>query len=218
VDDRLITAVLIDDHEVVAAGVRAWCASAVPPIDLVDSDVKVAAAWTGAGAAADVVILDLQLGQGKAFEALRQLVGSGRQVVVYTHYTDDATAVRCIQLGALAYVTKAEGKEHLVTAVRSAARGDAYTPPSLSGAMAADKHHERPKLTVREEEALRAWFASPTKGMAAMRLNVTPKTLDTYLQRARVRYANVGRPAKTKSDLVARALEDGLITLEDLQG
>jgi hypothetical protein len=32
----------------------------------------------------------------------------------------------------------------------------------------------------------------------------------------RVKYANVGRSARTKSELVSRALDDGLITLAEL--
>jgi hypothetical protein len=38
----------------------------------------------------------------------------------------------------------------------------------------------------------------------------------TYIARARVKYANVGRPAHTKSELVSRALEDRFITLAEL--
>jgi DNA-binding NarL/FixJ family response regulator len=32
--------------------------------------------------------------------------------------------MNCIALGALAYVAKSEGKEHLITAVRAASRGE----------------------------------------------------------------------------------------------
>lgn len=47
-------------------------------------------------------------------------------------------------------------------------------------------------------------------------LGISPSTIDTYIERVRVKYAGVGRDAPTKSDLVTRALEDGLITLSDL--
>jgi hypothetical protein len=42
------------------------------------------------------------------------------------------------------------------------------------------------------------------------------KTVDTYITRARTKYANAGRPARTKSELVSRALDDGIITLAEL--
>lgn len=215
-DNHTITAVIVDDHVVVTAGVRTWCAQADPPIDLVAAGTRLAHVWTGPGADADVVIFDLQLQQDKEFGELRRLVDAGRRVVVYSQYSDNATAVRCINLGALAYVTKREGPDHLVAAVRAAADGSPYTPPSLSGALAADDDPDRPCLTPQEIAALRAWFASSSKRLAAQMLGLSAKTIDTYIERVRVRYANVGRPAPTKSDLVTRALEDGLITLSDL--
>lgn len=63
---------------------------------------------------------------------------------------------------------------------------------------------------------LRAWFVSSSKELVAAKLNITVKTVDTYITRARVKYANVGRAARTKSELVGRALDDGLITLAEL--
>ncbi|MGW0828295.1 hypothetical protein [Streptomyces sp. NPDC002845] len=50
-------------------------------------------AWTAPGSTADVVILDLQLGEGgTAFGSLRRLVDAGRQVVVHTMQDDEKTA------------------------------------------------------------------------------------------------------------------------------
>jgi DNA-binding NarL/FixJ family response regulator len=163
------------------------------------------------------VIFDLQLnGEQQEFLELRRLVDSGRRIVVYTQDAHNATAVRCVELGALAYVTKREGPEHLVAAVRAAAAGFAYTPPSLSGALVADEDPNRPRLAPQEIAALRAWFASSSKRLAAEMLGISVKTVDTYIERVRIRYASAGRPAPTKSDLVARALEDKLITLSEL--
>lgn len=214
-----ITAVLVDDHEVVTEGVRSWCASADPPIDLIEAGARLGAVWTGPGRDADVVIMDLQLtGGAQEFGELRRLTQAGRRVVVYTGDGNRATAVKCIGLGALAYVAKSEGRGHLVAAVRAAAAGRAYTPPSLSGAIAADDGAGRPRLAPMELEALRAWFASSSKGLAAAMLGISPRTVDTYIERVRVKYAAVGREAPTKSALVARALEDGLVTLEELGG
>jgi DNA-binding NarL/FixJ family response regulator len=217
VGHRTITAVIVDDHAVVTAGVRYWCSQADPPIELIDAGDRLAGVWTGPGAEADVVIFDLQLrADRQEFAELRRLVDSGRRVVVYTQDAHNDTAVRCVEFGALAYVTKREGEEHLVAAVRAAADGAAYTPPALSGALVADDDPGRPRLTRMELAALRAWFASSSKQMAASMLGISAKTVDTYIERTRIKYANAGRAAPTKSDLVARALEDGLIDLNDL--
>jgi DNA-binding NarL/FixJ family response regulator len=212
-----ITAVIVDDHVAVVAGVRSWCEDAVPPIRVVDAGARLADVWTGPGAEADVVVFDLELVPGNPeFGELRRLVDSGRRVVVYSQHLDNATAIKCIDLGALAYLTKREGPEHLVPAVRAAAQGTSYTPPLLSGAFIADDDSDRPRLSGRELEVLRAWFASSSKDLVAAKLHITVKTVDTYIARVRAKYANVGRPARTKSELVSRALDDGIITLAEL--
>lgn len=91
--------------------VRSWCAGADPPIDLLWAGPHPRALWTGSGAQAAVVVLDLQLSEGKReFDSLQRLVDAGRQVVIYTQDGDKRTALQCIRLGALAYVTKSEGK------------------------------------------------------------------------------------------------------------
>lgn len=214
---RRVTVVVVDDHEVVADGIRAWCTAATPPVDVVDAGVRAAVAWTGAGAHADVVVLDLQLEYDRPdFTAVRDLCAAGRHVVIYTQVHDDRTARRCIKLGALAYVTKSEGKAHLVSAVRLAAQGLTYTPPSLSGALVADDDKDRPVLAPMEIDALRAWFSSSSKTMAAESLGISPKTLDTYITRVRNKYARVGRETGTQARLMAHTLADGVIDLDDV--
>jgi len=214
---ELITAVIVDDHAAIAAGVRYWCEQADPPITLVDAGDRLAGVWTGPGADADVVIFDLELvPRNPDFGELRRLVDSGRRVVVYSQHADNATVVKCIDLGAFAYLTKREGPDHLVPAIRAAADGRAYTGPSLSGALAADDTPDRPRLSPRETEVLRAWFAASSKELVAAKLHITVKTVDTHIARVRVKYANAGRAARTKSELVSRALDDGVITLAEL--
>ncbi|MBM7785217.1 response regulator [Tenggerimyces flavus] len=214
---RTVTAVIVDDHAAIAAGVRYWFERADPPIALIDAEDRLVDVWTGAGATADVVIFDLELRPDhREFGGLRRLVESGRRVVVYSQHADTATAIACIDLGALAYLTKREGKEHLVPAVRAAAEGKPYTAPSLGGALATNRAPDRPRLSPREIEVLRAWFASSSKVLVATKLAISVKTVDTYIERVRVKYANVGRSARTKSELVARALADGVITLAEL--
>ena len=216
---RRIRAVIVEDHAATVAGVRIWCERADPPMTLIDAQANFANVWNEPGASADVVILDLELTAGNpVFGELKLLVESDRRVVVYSQRCDNETAIKCIDFGALAYLTKREGEEHLVPAIRAAAEGQSYTGPSLSGALATDLRPARPRISPRELAVLRAWFACASKELVAVRLQITVKTVETYIDRVRVKYANVGRPARTKSDLVTRALEDGLVSLTDLSG
>lgn len=212
-----LSAVVVDDHPAVRAGVAQWLVTGVPPIEVVASGGDVRVAWTGDGATADVIVLDLHLGgPTPAMGELRRLTEAGRQVVVYSMRADSAIALHCLELGALSYLAKAEGAEHLIEAAVAAASGRAYTPPALAGALAGDRSTGRPTLSARETEVLVEWFQSESKDFVGQRLGISPRTVSTHLEHIRVKYAMSGREAPTKAALLARAIQDGLVQLDDL--
>ncbi|GAA3881969.1 hypothetical protein GCM10022243_53180 [Saccharothrix violaceirubra] len=209
--------VVVDDHPAIVAGIEAWCAAADPPIEVLGSGPTPAAAWTEPGLGADVVVFDLQLtGSTPAYGDLRRLVTARRRVVVYTLREDRESVLTCLDLGAAAYLTKTEGPAHFVPAIRAAAQDLPYTPPVMARAFGTDDRPDRPRLTAREVDVLVNWFACESKEMVARKLNISVRTVNTYIDRARIRYADAGRPAHTKAALVARAIQDGLVRLEDL--
>ncbi|WP_018682907.1 DNA-binding response regulator [Actinokineospora enzanensis] len=216
-DQRVITVVVVDDHPVTRAGVATWLAAADPPIRLVAAGASAAVAWVPPGGAADVVVFDLMLVGGiPAYRELTQLVANGRRVVVYSQRTDEESALRCLEIGASTYMTKGESEDYLVEAIRAAAADRPFVSPTLAGAMAADHADNRPRLSPREKEILLAWFRSSSKAMVARQKGLRESSVNSFIERARIKYAEVGRDAPTKADLVKRALEDGLISLEDL--
>ncbi|CAL9459190.1 DNA-binding transcriptional activator EvgA [Actinosynnema sp. ALI-1.44] len=212
-----ISVVVVDDHPAVVAGVRVWCAAAVPPVEVLAEGVAAAVAWTGPGASADVVVFDLHLGGGApAYAELRRLVDAGRRVVVYTMRDDRDSVLTCLDIGVSTYLAKAEGPEHLIAAIRAACRDAPCTTPTMARAIGSDRREDRPRLTDREVDVLVSWFACESMQLVARKLGLSVKTVGTYIDRARVRYANAGRPAPTKAALVARAIQDGLIGLDEL--
>jgi DNA-binding CsgD family transcriptional regulator len=74
---------------------------------------------------------------------------------------------------------------------------------------------DRPHLTKRQREIVLAWLKYGTKERAAKELFVTPSTVKTHIQRIRKSYDDVGRPAGTKFALFIRAIQDGLINIDD---
>ena len=74
----------------------------------------------------------------------------------------------------------------------------------------------RPDLAPREREVLLAWILNDNKDDVASLLQISATTVRTHLQRIRDKYAAAGRPAPTKAALLARALQDGLIDVNDL--
>ncbi|MBO0855087.1 MAG: LuxR family transcriptional regulator [Nocardia sp.] len=75
-------------------------------------------------------------------------------------------------------------------------------------------HH--PGLSPREVEVLLAWIKADTKQQVTRALYISLGTVNTHLARIREKYETAGRSAPTKAALVARALQDGMITLDDL--
>lgn len=216
----VVRVAVVDDHDVVHAGIDAWFAGAEPPI-------RVAYTATDATSGAperlaragriDVVVLDLYLGDGRPDLALlRELVAAGHRVVVFSGTTDPGVVLDCVDLGASAFLTKAEGRVHLLAAVRAAAEDRGYIAPVAAGAMADDRRLRRPRLSPREREVLLSWFRTESKELVAAALHISPATVNTHLARIRAKYAEAGRPAPTKAALIARALQDGIVTMDEL--
>ncbi|WP_237341959.1 LuxR C-terminal-related transcriptional regulator [Williamsia soli] len=74
----------------------------------------------------------------------------------------------------------------------------------------------RPTLSEREVEVLRTWLICDTKEEAGRALFIGAATVSTHIARVRGKYDAAGRPANTKAALLARALQDGLITVDEL--
>lgn len=219
-DPGPVTVAVIDDHDVVHAGIEAWCAEADPPIELVGSYTAPAEfllRYPDAGAGVDVVLLDLQIDGNKPdFDTVSRLSADGHRVVVYSHITTDEVILTCLDLGATSYLTKTEGRRHLIDAIRHAHSTTPYVGPRMAKALLNDNSLGRIKLTEREREVLIAWFQTESKELVGKRLHIAPTTVRTHLQRARAKYAGVGRPASTKSALLARAIEDGILSINDI--
>jgi DNA-binding NarL/FixJ family response regulator len=217
---RPVKVAIIDDHDVVHAGIESWCKDAVPPIDLIGSFVKPSdflAMYPDAENEVDVVLLDLQIdGKRPDLDVLRTLCERGQCVIVYSHMSADELILNCLDIGAVTYLVKSEGKRHLIDAIRAAHSTTAYVGPRMGKALLNDSTLGRIKLSEREKEVLVAWFQTESKELVGKRLYIAPTTVRTHLQRARAKYASVGRPAPTKSALLARAIEDGILSLNDL--
>lgn len=214
---------IIDRHDVVHAGITAWCDDARPPVEIAGCfhslDEFFGAFPPGAADAdaVEVVVLDPNFtGDVPDFQTLRALCERNLRVVVYCDMQADEVILTCLDIGAMTYLVKSEGKDHLIEAIREANSGKAYVGPRMAKALRNDSILGRIKLSEREREVLIAWFQTESKDAVGKRLYIAPTTVRTHLQRARAKYAAVGRPAPTKSALLARAIEDGILSLSDL--
>ena len=200
---------LIDDHELVREGLAALLAShAGESVDIVYSGGSVSEALAAAPA---VALLDVDLGPGTPPVAAgtAQLTGAGVAVLLISAY-DDATAVRSgLRAGALGFVAKRVSYETLAEALDTAARGELYLSVDLASILATA--NDTPELSPRELDALRLYASGLKLAAVAHRMGISPHTAKEYLDRVRGKYAMVGRPARTRTELYAAASKDGLL-------
>lgn len=138
----------------------------------------------------DVIVMDLSMPGMDGLEATKRLkpVESGIKVVVLTVEDEEVYLRKLIQAGASGYVLKRSASEVLIEAIRTVATGGCYYDAKLTGkALAAQigaanppNQTSRQMLSRREKEVLilLAWGHS-SKEIAA-RLDLSPKTVETY--------------------------------------
>ena len=210
--ERPVTVAIIEDHPVVTEGVASWIeGDPGRRVRLVATARDLAGLGTGQRPPADVVILDLELNGELVTAQIPRLVTAGHRVVAFSGHSDPAIVMETLDNGAHAYVSKEEGRDHLVEAVLAAAADRPYVTRSQARAMLADQHPARPALSDQERQALLLWFQGMSKASVGRRMLISENTVRQYISRARAKYAASGRSAPSKDALLARAIEDGVI-------
>jgi DNA-binding NarL/FixJ family response regulator len=209
--------VVIDEHDAIHAAVEVWCSQAQPRIrfagNYFSAEQFLAKHASSAPSDVSAVVLELHMGRNRVdFTTLDHLVARQLRVFVYSHIGTDEVILTALDRGAVTYLVKTEGKGHLIDAIRAATTDVPYVGPRMAEAMI----NGRPNLAPREKEVLIAWFRTESKDIVAHQLQIAPTTVRTHLQRVRAKYAAVGRPATTKAALVARAIQDGIVDVDDI--
>lgn len=214
-DADIVRVAVIDEQPIVHGGVAAWCAT-TPLLAMVGGYVSIDD-FEAAAPDPDVVVLGLQYGSEQPdVGSIGRLADRGFRVVVFSRHVHRSVVLRSLDHGAAVHLSKSEGREQLTAAVLAAAADEPYLSPTMSAAMNYVPPADRPMLSAREREVLFSWFRTESKETVASDLFITVGTVNTHLKRIRAKYAAVGRPATTKASLVARAIQDELISPADL--
>lgn len=200
---------IIDDHEIVREGLRALIeARAQGAFTVAYSGASVGEALT---TQFDAVLLDVELGPEADDVATncRRLTTAGRGVLLMSAF-DDPGAIRAgLAAGALGFVPKRVPYEELQEALAQVAGEEMYLSVELAAMLAAGP--DVPDLSPRERDALRLYASGLKLTAVARRMDISPHTVKEYLDRVRVKYQQVGRPARTRTELYAEAQRDGLL-------
>jgi len=176
---------LVDDHEVVRAGLRALLAG-IDGIEVVGEAGSVAeAVREAARLAPQVVLMDLRLPDGSGLDACREILSNAPQtrIVFLTSYSDEQAVMSTVLAGAAGYVLKDVGHRALVAAIRDAAAGrpilDArITEPVMSRVRKADA------LSGQEQRVVALVVEGRTNKEIAAALGLSDKTVKNYLSNA----------------------------------
>jgi DNA-binding NarL/FixJ family response regulator len=190
-----VRVVLVDDHALFRAGVRAELDGLV---DVVGDAATVAdAVALIRELAPDVVLLDVHMPDGGGLEVLRQVsvdaTGTRFLALSVSDAAEDVIAV--IRAGARGYVTKTISGAELADAVRRVHDGDAVFSPRLAGfvldafagaerrgpAPAADRDADLDQLTPREREVLQHIARGYMYKEIAQRLGISAKTVEAHV-------------------------------------
>jgi two-component system, NarL family, nitrate/nitrite response regulator NarL len=206
----VIDVAAVDDHPIVRDGVAGWLTAAESDIRVVGTAATVDALLAGPGRRAQVVLLDLDLGDATTVEGnVAAILAAGPAVLVLAA-SDKPLAVRAaMRAGALGYVLKSEETSQVRAAIKAVATGKDWISPRLAYILATDNAADRPALSPQEARALRLYATGMAMKSVARKMAISEETVKQYVGRVREKYARAGRAAPTKVELYYRAVEDG---------
>ncbi len=202
---------VVDDHESVRLGLKAACIEA--GFDFILAAPTVQELVTGlAGRECDVVLLDLSLGDGSSVtQNVKMVQALGAAVLVHSIADRVASVREALAAGAAGVIPKSSTMRTVMAAAATVAKGEVLNNLEWATAIDADREFAKAELGRREREILHLYASGLPLKVVAGQLGIGYSTAREYLDRIRMKYVEVGRPAPTKVDLLRRAVEDGIL-------
>jgi DNA-binding NarL/FixJ family response regulator len=212
-----VEVILADDQPLIRAGLR-MLIEQTPDIDVAGE------AATGAEAVQltrdtgpDVVVMDIRMPGMDGIEATQMITAGDTRarVLVLITFDDDDYVYGALRAGASGFLVKDMALEHILTAIRVIAAGDAMIAPRairrLIGQFAGQprsgrKPREIAGITDREREVLRLVGLGMSNAELATALHITVGTAKTHVARLLAKL-----DARDRIQLVIIAYEAGLV-------
>ncbi|WP_228542515.1 response regulator transcription factor [Nocardia sp. XZ_19_369] len=160
----------------------------------------------------DLAVVGLRLADGSAprgnVELLRDM---DIPCVVYTSGDWRDLIRSAARAGVLGVALKSDPVERTTAMIRAAASGRQAPTMAWASALDSDQALTDIDLPPRQREVLEHYANGETAAMVAHKLGMSEHTVNDYLSRIRRRYAEVGRPVRTRVDLLREATKDGII-------
>jgi DNA-binding NarL/FixJ family response regulator len=208
---------IADDHAVVADGIRHLLAT--------QSDFEVIGLAPDGGEAVrmagalrpDVTLMDIVMPHLNGIEAARQILQDNpdARVVMLSMYSDSERVYQALQAGARGYVLKRDLPIELCDAIRQVGGGGRYLSPGVTDTVVTDYLHDKrvpdplQALSGRERHVLQMLVEGKTAAAVARKLELSPRTVETYKARVMRKLGLADLPA-----LVKFAVRHGITSLE----
>jgi two-component system response regulator NreC len=216
--DNTVKVLLVDDHAVLRTGLRLLLSSQ-PDFEVVgEAGNGIEALDLAAVHQPDLILLDLSmpgLGGIAVLPALHRRSPQAR-ILILTMHDDPQYLQQVLKNGAVGYVLKKAADVELLSAIRSVLRGEVYVHSSMTRGLldgmleegeSKDEIQYWNNLSEREQEVLRQVAYGYTSGQVATKLNLSPKTVESYRARGMEKLGFTDR-----ASLVRFALRNGLIS------
>ncbi|MDT8304677.1 MAG: response regulator transcription factor [Anaerolineae bacterium] len=205
---------LVDDHVVLRDGLRV----------LLDDEPGlrvVGEAGTGAEAVRlaaelqpDVIVMDLGLPDMSGVEVIRDIRSRNltTRIIVLSMYTRREFVVPAVEAGCDGYIPKSSTHTDLLAAIPVVLRGERYLHPKAATALVRSftgkqsESEQFAELSEREQTVVRLTALGFTGREIGEKLVISPKTVDTYRQRAMEKLG-----LEHRSDLIQFALRAGIL-------
>ncbi len=221
-----IRLMLVDDHDVVRAGLRMF-------LEHQEGFQVVGEAGSGVEAIAlaqqslpDVVVMDISMPRMDGLQATRRLkeTYSQSRVLALTVHEDKQYFFEMLAAGATGYLTKQAAADELVAAIRAVAEGQVYLQPALARWLLEDylrlsvqappeegktEETKNPQnLSKRERQVLELVAQGNTTPTISEKLGISPKTVARHRERIMSKLK-----LHSSTELVKFAIRTGIIQL-----
>lgn len=203
-----IRVLLVDDHPVVRAGLRAMFEefeNITVVAEAADGGAALAevARFAEQGHPLDAVVMDLQMKPVGGIIATRSITEQFRTpVLVLTTFDTQSDIVAAVEAGALGYLLKDAPPEQVQAAVVATAEGRRALSPDIAATLMDRMHRPVITLSQRETEILTLLATGATNREMAQRLFISESTVKTHLVHI---YSKLGVDNRTAAVATARA-------------
>jgi DNA-binding NarL/FixJ family response regulator len=199
------TILLVDDHQLVLAGLAGLINSAADLQVVGQATDGQQALELAADLVPDVVLMDLSMPVMDGVEATRRLlaVQPEAKVVVLTSFSDQPRVADALAAGAVGYLLKDCEPRDLMAAVRAAAHGHAPLDPRVARALLPSGRpaHPADELSTREQQVLKLVAKGLANKQIARYLGISESTVKTHISHV---FRRIGVADRTSAAIWAR--------------